>query len=100
MAFANRDTADEWWRAMSESPIPEAHTLQRISPQLYTHDTDWFNMIEFFTDENMKAISEQFIGRLFLTLDNDKDGPKRGLSALPPLAITDHISGNWSVGKK
>ncbi|PPR04151.1 hypothetical protein CVT24_010711 [Panaeolus cyanescens] len=91
MVFANRETADEWWRAILTIPNV-ASAYQRISPQFYVHDTRC-NVLEFFTNDRFRPISEAFRGRLFLTLLHDRGG--REFPIIPPLSITDHVSGNW-----
>ncbi|EAU81063.2 hypothetical protein CC1G_10354 [Coprinopsis cinerea okayama7 len=95
LVFANRSTADEWWRAISEatSSIPITKSITRVTPQYYTHDIRVWNMYNFFVDGNIKSISDKFRGRLFITLEYDRSG--RGVSVFPPLHIVDHVSGNW-----
>ena len=92
--FANRAIADEWWRAVSTSPVTKFSTVRRITPHFYTHDPDRANIIETLTTPN---VATQFLGSVFFTLLQDRDG--RYLNIIPPSLgnITDHISGNWCV---
>ncbi|KAH6916074.1 hypothetical protein BKA70DRAFT_1092326 [Coprinopsis sp. MPI-PUGE-AT-0042] len=92
MLFANRTTADEWWRAVSESTVI-TNDIRRITPQYYTHDAAKFNVFNFFVDARIKSISDNFRGRLFLQLENDRGG--RGISIIPSQTICDHVNGNW-----
>ncbi|EAU81031.1 hypothetical protein CC1G_10150 [Coprinopsis cinerea okayama7 len=95
LIFANRATADEWWRAISEAPANTsiAKSITRVTPQYYTHDVNIWNIWNFFADGNIKSISERFRGRLFIVLENDRGG--RGITVIPPVPIVDHVSGNW-----
>jgi len=94
IVFASRAVADEWWRAISTgSNTILSNNIQRIAPQFYTHDPNQCNIFNFFTDYRFTSISNQFRGRMFFALDNDRGG--RGISIIPPQEITDHISGNW-----
>ncbi|KAF9052076.1 hypothetical protein BJ165DRAFT_1340354 [Panaeolus papilionaceus] len=97
MVFANRSVADEWWRAISESNL--ATHIRRINAQYYLHHYPDYNLLHFFVDEPFKPISDQFRGRLFMTLFDDRAGGpgNRYLPIIPNQDYTDHCSGNWCV---
>ncbi|KAF9263896.1 hypothetical protein L218DRAFT_296260 [Marasmius fiardii PR-910] len=50
-------------------------------------------MMNFFIDSRITSISQNFKGRLIITLQNDRGG--RGINILPKQRATDLISGNW-----
>ena len=90
----DRATADEWWRAVSGSVAAgyvKFDGVKRISPQFYTHnpDVNGGNIALTLTDDR---VASQFLGRVFFTLLNDRDG--RILSVAPVLNYVDHISGH------
>ncbi|KAF9072271.1 hypothetical protein BDP27DRAFT_1361122 [Rhodocollybia butyracea] len=88
ITFASRAVADEWWRSISGI----GYNIKRITPQFYTHDTDRANVLYFFVDAPFKSIAEQFRGRMFLTLQNDRGG--RGIDIIPPRSVGDYVSGS------
>ncbi|KAF9480243.1 hypothetical protein BDN70DRAFT_625204 [Pholiota conissans] len=92
--FANRAVADEWWRAISTSSV-SSH-FQRLSPQFYTHDASKANVYDFFTDSRFSNISDQFRGKLLLTVLEDTYA-RISFSVIPVQEVTDHISGNWCI---
>ena len=94
IAFLNRATADEWWRAIADSVAAgykKFEAMKRISPQFYTHDSRVNDSyIDYtFTDDRVAA---KLSGCVFFTLLNDQDHPE--LSMAPVLNYVDHISGN------
>jgi hypothetical protein len=94
IVFANRATADEWWRAVTESIAAgyrRFEAAKRISPQFYTYNPDVKdgNIVNTITDDRVAA---KFLGRVFFILLNDRDA--RDLSIAPVLNYVDHISGN------
>ena len=93
LIFASRDVADQWWRAVSTSSIALLQSVKRITPQFYTHDVRVWNVYTFFTDARITTIADQFRGKFFLVLENDRVG--RGISIIPPQTIVDYTSGNW-----
>jgi hypothetical protein len=94
LIFANRATADEWWRAISENTVV-GNDVRRITPQFYTHDAFRFNIYNFFLEASIKPLADTFRGRLIIQLENDRGG--RGISIIPNQIITDHVNGNWYV---
>jgi hypothetical protein len=94
LIFADRATADEWWRGISENTVV-GNDVRRITPQYYTHDAAKFNVYNFFLDARIKALSDPFRGRLFIQLENDRGG--RGISIVPNQTIIDYVNGNWYV---
>ncbi|KAH6909982.1 hypothetical protein BKA70DRAFT_1472509 [Coprinopsis sp. MPI-PUGE-AT-0042] len=99
MIFANRATADEWWRAVSES-TEVTNDIRRITPQYYTHDAAKFNVFNFFVDGRIKTMSDPFRGRLFLQLENDRGGRGLASSALRPFATTSMGTGGFYIRSK
>ncbi|KAF9263904.1 hypothetical protein L218DRAFT_987289 [Marasmius fiardii PR-910] len=93
MAFANSSTADEWWRAISDSNNRLFADVQRITPEMYTHNVGVFNMLNFFANSGLFNISQQFRGRLILSSQNDYD--RRGIDIFPKQTFTNLIGGNW-----
>ncbi|KZP06497.1 hypothetical protein FIBSPDRAFT_1053519 [Athelia psychrophila] len=92
VVFANRATADEWWRAVSTSP--HAAHVKRSSPQFYSYDAVRYNLLTFFQgDARFDPLAGQFRGRMWFNVMPNSDIP--GISVIPPVQITDHISGNW-----
>ncbi|KAI0089191.1 hypothetical protein BDY19DRAFT_906102 [Irpex rosettiformis] len=93
IVFASRTVADEWWRAVSTSTVPNyATTIRRVTPQYYTYNAGLANIATTITTA---GVAQQFLGTVFFTLLNDRDG--RILSVIPPLTgdVADHINGNW-----
>ncbi|KAI0083739.1 hypothetical protein BDY19DRAFT_975773, partial [Irpex rosettiformis] len=93
IVFASRSVADEWWRAVSTSTSTNFVTsIRRVTPQFYTHNPALANIPTTITTA---GVAQQFLGSVFFTLINDRDG--RILSMIPPLTgdVADHISGNW-----
>lgn len=91
--FANRATADEWWRAVIDSVASGYQRfsgVKRITSQFYIHDpnVDYGNIMETINDDRC---AKKFLGRVFFTLLNDRDG--RIIDIAPVLNFTDHISG-------
>ncbi|KJA21865.1 hypothetical protein HYPSUDRAFT_41500 [Hypholoma sublateritium FD-334 SS-4] len=94
LIFASRDVADQWWRAVSTSNVALLQTnIQRITPQFYTHDPRQWNIYLFFTDPRVATVADQFRGKFFMVLENDRVG--RGISIIPPQTVVDYTSGNW-----
>ncbi|KZP29218.1 hypothetical protein FIBSPDRAFT_778584 [Athelia psychrophila] len=89
--FASRAIADEWWRAVSTSAY--AHFIDRVAPQLYTHDAVQCNLGGFFDMPQFKPIADRFRGRMFFTMLNDRSG--LDITMIPPQEINDHVSGGW-----
>jgi len=97
ITFANRDTADEWWRAVTDSVASGYKRfagVQRVSHQFYIHnpDIDDGNIMKTLEDERC---AKKFLGRVFFTLLNDRDG--RVIDPAPVLNYTDYVSGNGCV---
>jgi len=94
IVFLNRATADEWWRAVTDS-VAAGYTrfdgVQRLSHQYYLHNPDVKsgNITQTINDEKC---AKDFLGRVFFTLLDDRDG--RTMSVAPVLDYTDHISGH------
>ena len=89
IVFVNRATADEWWRAVTDSVAAGYNKfaeVKRLSPQFYTFEG---NIWETITDGRVAA---RFLGRVFFTLLSKRDD--RDLSIAPVLNYVDHISGN------
>ncbi|KAJ6629684.1 hypothetical protein B0H10DRAFT_1776126 [Mycena sp. CBHHK59/15] len=94
IVFASRTVTDKWWCAISTGGNSLlSDNVKRITPQFFTHQASHFNILNFFIDSRLDAITKQFRGYIFLTLENDRGG--RGISIIPSQDITDHISGNW-----
>ena len=94
LIFASRDVADQWWRAVSTSSVALLQkNIQRITPQFYTHDPTQWNICFFYTDPRIASLADQFRGKFFMVLENDRVG--RGISIIPPQTVVDYISGNW-----
>jgi hypothetical protein len=94
IVFANRATADEWWRAVTDSVAAGYKRfveVKRISLQFYIFnpDVNGGHIRDTLTDSRVAA---RFLGRVFFTLLNDRDA--RDLSIAPVLNYVDHISGN------
>ncbi|KAF9265170.1 hypothetical protein L218DRAFT_943047 [Marasmius fiardii PR-910] len=83
LTFTDSVTADECLLA----------DVRRVTPEFYIHNTAVFNMLNFFIDTRITSISQNFQGRLILTLQNDRGG--RGIDIFPKQRVTDLISGNW-----
>ncbi|KAF9263909.1 hypothetical protein L218DRAFT_863952, partial [Marasmius fiardii PR-910] len=93
LTFTDSATADQWWRAIAGSNNSLLADVSRVTPEFYIHNTWVFNMMNFFTDSRITSISQNFKGRLIITLQNDRGG--RGINILPKQRATDLISGNW-----
>ena len=91
--FSSREVADDWWRAVSTSDITQLKgNIQRITPQFYTHNPEQWNFFYFFSETQVKTVSDQFRGKMFLVLENDRVG--RGITIIPPQVIVDSTSGS------
>ncbi|KAF8638027.1 hypothetical protein AX16_010659 [Volvariella volvacea WC 439] len=91
ITFATRETADEWWIAVSNSSnAAYVNSIRRVTPQFYTHNPALANIALSITDA---SVAKQFLDRVFFTLINDRDG--RIQSVIPVQDYADHISGNW-----
>ena len=91
--FASREIADEWWRDVSTSQISQLKgNIQRITPQFYNHHPAQWNFMNFFTDPNLKPIADKFRGKMFIVLENDRNG--RGITIIPLQCIVDNASGS------
>lgn len=94
IVFVNAATADEWWRAVTNSVAGGYQRfagVQRVSSQFYVHNPDVNdgNIMQTINDERC---AKQFLGRVFFTILNDRDG--RVLSEAPIINYANHISGN------
>ncbi|KIJ48664.1 hypothetical protein M422DRAFT_247522 [Sphaerobolus stellatus SS14] len=91
IVFANRETADEWWRAVSTSTGANgiyAKNIKRVAPQLYLHNPAIsVNIVSTITTAN---VADQFNGKVFFTDLGSYPAPP-----VPSLDITDHISGHY-----
>ncbi|KAG8866570.1 hypothetical protein FRB97_003899, partial [Tulasnella sp. 331] len=90
ITFVNRDVADTWYRAVTDS-VARGYSrfagIRRTSLQWYTHDPR--NIHETVNDSQVALALR---GKVFFTLLHDRDG--RILSTIPVLNYTDHINGN------
>jgi hypothetical protein len=95
LVFSNRETADEWWRAVSETSNSHMFkgSITRVTPQFYTHNVMLWNVFHFFTDHKVASVSSKFRGKLFISLEHDRGG--RGITIIPTQSIVDHASGDW-----
>lgn len=82
IAFASRETADEWWRMIS---TPYSGIVERISPQLY---------LQSKPSGALNVFPSRISKKVFITSLNPKTHRKTPI-ILPPVTITDHISGGW-----
>ena len=94
IVFVNRATADEWWRAVTDSVAAGYNRfveVKRLSPQFYTFNAvvNEGHIRHTLTDGR---VATEFLGRVFFTLLNDQDA--RDLSIAPVLNYVDYISGN------
>ncbi|KAG8868312.1 hypothetical protein FRB97_002493 [Tulasnella sp. 331] len=89
ITFANRDVADTWYRAVTDS-VSQGYRrfagVQRISLQWYTHDPE--NIWETVNDPK---VAFNLRDKVFFTLLNDKNC--RVLSTIPVLNYADHVNG-------
>ena len=103
VAFANRETADEWWRMISTSSSPYSGIVERISPQLYIQNKSETLHIALFPSNTVLPNAAHFDKKMVITGLNQRYTTKYSQAvnrlpmALPPLTITDHISGAWCV---
>ncbi|KAG8863560.1 hypothetical protein FRB96_008300 [Tulasnella sp. 330] len=91
ITFANRDVADTWYRAITDSVArgyQKFAAIRRISPQWYTHDRVTGSVYETITDPK---VASTLLGRVFFTLLHDRDG--RIISTVPVVNSVDHING-------
>jgi len=90
ITFPSSTVADEWWTAVSTATTTEFPTsVKRVTPQFYTHNTSLVNISTSLTTTN---VATQFLGLVFFTLLNDRDG--RVQSIIPRQDVTDLTSGN------
>ncbi|KAF9517998.1 hypothetical protein BS47DRAFT_1290216 [Hydnum rufescens UP504] len=90
--FADRATADEWWRAVYDSVASgyqRFREVKRVSPQFYTHDpASGGNIMQTINDQRC---ARRFVHRVIFSSLYDMVGRVYGV--IPPLNYTDHISG-------
>ncbi|KDQ16514.1 hypothetical protein BOTBODRAFT_106834 [Botryobasidium botryosum FD-172 SS1] len=89
IVFASRSVADEWWRAVNGSGTAYATSVNRVTPQFYTHNPGTAIIANTVNDPK---VASAFLNKVFFTLLNDRDG--RILSVIPVQDYTDHVSGN------
>ncbi|PVF92690.1 hypothetical protein CPB86DRAFT_717011 [Serendipita vermifera] len=93
MVFASRDTADEWYRAVTDS-VASGYTkfsgVRRLTPQFYVHDPNVGNIHQTINDAKCAA---NFLDRMFFTLLHDRDSRVLSTLPFPSGQYTDHISG-------
>lgn len=90
IVFTSSAVADEWWRAVSAATTtPFPTSVQRVTPQFYTHNAATANISTSITTT---GVATQFLGQVFFTLLNDRDG--RILSIIPEQDVTDTVNGN------
>ena len=92
--FADRETADEWWRMISTPPSPFVTSIQRISPQFYVQSTADRDVNRFSSHSGLSGV-EQLRQKVYTMLIKTSD--RRIPITIPPITITDHISGRWCV---
>lgn len=91
MAFASREVADEWWRAVSTSSVVSfANSIRRVNAQFYLHDVNQANAANSLVTA---GVATEFLNKVIFLLMDDLGG--RQLSVIPsPDHLVDHISGN------
>ncbi|KDQ16516.1 hypothetical protein BOTBODRAFT_144598 [Botryobasidium botryosum FD-172 SS1] len=89
IVFASRSVADEWWRAVNGSGTAYATSVNRVTPQFYTHNPGTAIIANTVNDPK---VASAFLNKVFFTLLNDRDG--RILSIIPEQEYTDPASGN------
>ncbi|KAI0802065.1 hypothetical protein BC629DRAFT_1591704 [Irpex lacteus] len=94
IVFATRSVADEWWRVVSTTTNAQvAGSIQRITPQFYTHDP---NKIVVANTILAGQVAAQFSTKMFFVLQTNRDAAVP-FEVIPPLPadIADNLSGNW-----
>ncbi len=96
IVFSTRAVADEWWRVVSTTTnVQVAGTIQRITPQFYTHDPNKILISNTILPNNVAA---QFSTKMFFVLQTNRDAAVP-FEVIPPVPsdFADHLSGNWWV---
>ncbi|KAI0768897.1 hypothetical protein BC629DRAFT_804263 [Irpex lacteus] len=94
IVFSTRAVADEWWRVVSTTTnVQVAGTIQRITPQFYTHDPNKILISNTILPNNVAA---QFSTKMFFVLQTNRDAAVP-FEVIPPVPsdFADHLSGNW-----
>lgn len=94
--FANRDVADQFWRAIQKAvaeKVPQWDSIGRITPQLYTHNPALKNIIQSVLDPK---VAPHLFDKIFFQLLASRDGVS-SVGTIPSQAITDHITGRTYV---
>jgi len=91
ITFASRDVADEWWRVVSESDPVKYGGIKRITPQLYTYLPAASPYVYIYSTITDTSCAAKFADRVLFAKVPERDSPT--LSAIPPLQITDRVSG-------
>ncbi|KAI0044085.1 hypothetical protein FA95DRAFT_1562570 [Auriscalpium vulgare] len=86
LLFANRNLADEWWRAISSDTLYAG--IERIAPQYYTYDARTNASIIDVISSQPPALSDR---ALAVPLRSDGSG---AFGITPSKPTTDQISGN------
>ena len=94
MIFVDRATADEWWRAITDSVAAgynKFEAMKRISPHFYTfnYNVNGSHITHTLTDDRVAA---KLSGHVFPIQLNDQDHPELSMAPVPN--YVDHISGN------
>ncbi|KAG1852425.1 hypothetical protein DFJ58DRAFT_914376 [Suillus subalutaceus] len=91
VAFASREVADEWWRAVSTSSVASfTNSIKRVNAQFYLHDVNQANVANSLVTT---GVATQFLNKVIFLLMDDLGG--RQLSIIPsPSHFVDHVSEN------
>ncbi|KAF8687051.1 hypothetical protein AX14_003733 [Amanita brunnescens Koide BX004] len=94
MIFVDRATADEWWRAITNSVAAgynKFEAMKWISPHFYTfnYNVNGSHITHTLTDDRVAA---KLSGRVVPIQLNDQDHPELSMAPVPN--YVDHISGN------
>lgn len=90
--FANRDIADQFWRAIQKAvaeKAPQWDSVARVTPQLYTHNPALKNIIQSVLDPK---VAPHLFDKIFFQLLTSRDAVA-SVGTIPAQVITDHING-------
>ncbi|EAU81032.1 hypothetical protein CC1G_10151 [Coprinopsis cinerea okayama7 len=103
VTFVDQETADEWWRAISEN-AEAAALVRRLTPQLYSYtreswgdDSQTPNLLT--ARGRFANVTHRFLGKFVLEFRvQQADGTldRAAFTLNPgPQQVTDRVSGNW-----
>ncbi|KAG2012291.1 hypothetical protein CC2G_012323 [Coprinopsis cinerea AmutBmut pab1-1] len=98
VTFVDQETADEWWRAISEN-ADTAALVRRVTPRLYSYTIDDSIRYDHLYPSLLTStgrfanVTQRFLGKFVIdSMVQQADGT---WDRAGPQQVTDRVSGNW-----